>query len=100
MKYCAIWISLDPRSYGTWLVPYSASKSLLAVLWIRILALCLYSDPFFCADPDPHHSGAYLLDWPPQIPAFHFDADPDPAFHLDAEPDATFHYYADPNPTF
>ncbi len=35
---------------------------------------------------------------PPQIPAFHFDADPnpDPAFHFDADPnpDPAFHFDA------
>ncbi len=42
--------SLDPRSYGTWLVPYSARKCLLAVLWIRILALVLvFASGFFFA---------------------------------------------------
>jgi hypothetical protein len=97
MKHCAIWISLDPRSYGTWLVPYSASKCLLAVLWIRILALVLvFGSGFFCADPDPDQSGANLLDWPPQIPAFHFDMDQNPAFHFEADPDPAFPFGTDP----
>jgi len=50
----------------------------------------------FCSDPDPHQSDANLLDWPPQIPAFHFDMDQNPAFHFEADPDPAFPFGTDP----